>query len=84
MKSKKKRTREKGKVKISMMFQKLVTGDKVCVVRELSQKTGFPFRIQGKTGVIDSKRGSAYIVKIKDLNKEKKYIINPVHLKKLK
>lgn len=84
MKAKRKRIREKGKIKISRMFQELETGAKVCVVRELSEKTGFPFRIQGKTGEIEGKRGRAYIVKIKDINKEKKYIINPIHLKKLK
>ena len=84
MKKKRKRTREKGKIKLSRMFQKLEIGDRVCVVRELAEKAGFPFRIQGKSGVVEEKKGKAYVIKLKDINKEKKFIINPIHLKKLK
>jgi ribosomal protein L21E len=54
------------------------------VVRELSQTPKFPKTLQGRTGVVDSKKGRSYVVKIKDLNKEKEYIIHPVHLKKVK
>jgi len=40
--------------------------------------------MQGRTGVIEGKRGKCYIVKIKDYAQEKRFIIHPVHLKKLK
>ncbi|MEM4230864.1 MAG: 50S ribosomal protein L21e [Candidatus Pacearchaeota archaeon] len=83
MKRKHKNIREKGKIKLSRMFQNLKVGDKVSIVREMSEKAGFPKRVQGKSGVIEGKRGNAYIVKVFDLNREKKYIIKPIHLKKL-
>jgi len=40
--------------------------------------------MQGKTGVVESRRGKAYIVKIKDNKQEKRYIIPAIHLKKIK
>lgn len=78
--------RKKGKISLSRIFQKLKQGDRVAIVRELAEKekAGFPARIEGKSGVIESTRGKAYIVKIKDYNQEKRFIIKPVHLKKLK
>lgn len=83
MKRQKKPVREKGKIKLSRMFQKLKKGDSVAIVRELSLKSNMPRRYQGRTGMIEGIRGKAYIVKIKDMKKEKKFIINPVHLKKI-
>ena len=70
-------------MKISRIFQELKVGDRVAVVIEPSEAASFPKRIQGRTGVVEKKNGKAYIVKIKDSNKEKKYIIKPVHLRKL-
>jgi len=78
------RAKSKGKRKISKIFQELKEGQRVSLVREPSEKQSFPKRFQGKTGNIIGKRGRAYIVKIKDNNKEKIFIVNPVHLKKLK
>jgi ribosomal protein L21E len=40
--------------------------------------------LQGKTGVVESKRGKAYVIRIKDQNKEKRFLIEPIHLKKIK
>lgn len=80
----KKNIREKGKLSFSRYFQRFKEGDKISVVRELSLNAGFPERLQGRTGVVESKRGKAYIVKIKDQNKEKSYIIEPIHLRKIK
>ena len=82
MKTKSKR--EKGKIRLSRFFQELKEGDKVSIVREPSVPAGFPERMQGRTGEIESKRGKAYIVKLKDYNQEKRYIIEPIHLKKIK
>lgn len=81
---KRKRQREHGKIKLSRWFQDFKKGDKVGVIRELSVQPKFPKQLQGRSGVIESKRGNSFIVKIKDLNKEKIYIIHPIHLKKLK
>ena len=81
---KRKSVRERGKLRLSEYFQKFKEGERVAVRRELSTQHKFPKRMQGRSGVVDGKRGNSYIVKIKDLNKEKIYIIHPVHLKKLK
>jgi large subunit ribosomal protein L21e len=82
--SKRKSVRTRGKVSLSKYFQELKQGDYVAVVRELAMKSNFPKRLQGRTGVVESKRGKAYIIKIKDQNKEKKFLIEPIHLKKIK
>jgi large subunit ribosomal protein L21e len=78
-----KKPREKGKISFQRYFQKFKPGDPVAVVRELSLKFGYPKRLQGRTGKIIEKRGSAYYIAINDLNKEKKYLIKPIHLKKI-
>lgn len=64
-------------------FQKFKAGDSVAVVRELGVPFGYSKRVQGRTGKVIEKRGNAYHVVIKDLNKEKKYLIKPIHLKKI-
>jgi ribosomal protein L21E len=76
--------REKGKIRLSRYFQELKEGDRVGIVKEASIPAGFPKRIQGKTGVIEEKRGKAYIVKLKDYIHEKRFIIEPIHLRKIK
>ena len=81
---KRKNQREHGKIKLSRYFQDFEKGDRVAVVKELALQPKFPKSLQGRSGVVESKRGSSYIVKINDLNKEKTYIIHPVHLRKLK
>jgi len=75
--------REKGKLKLGRFFQELEKGDKVSIVREHSIKSGFPKRMQGRTGTIEGRRGKAYIVKIKDYRQTKIFIIEPIHLKKI-
>ncbi len=81
---KRKNHRMHGKLPLSRYFQEFDSGDRVSIVRELSVQPRFPKQIQGRSGVVEGKRGSHYVVKINDLNKEKIYIIHPVHLKKLK
>jgi ribosomal protein L21E len=81
---KRKQLRTRGKLKLSNYFQEFEKGERVAVVMELALNPKFPKQIQGRSGVIESKRGSSYIVKMKDLNKEKQYIVHPVHLRKLK
>ena len=76
--------RSRGKIKLSEYFKKLKEGDRVAVVREMSISKNFPDRIQGRTGRVEGKRGRSYVVKINDIKKEKTYIIEPIHLKKIK
>lgn len=80
----KKHLRDKGKLQLSRYFQELKKGDSVAVIREGSVASSFPLRIQGKTGVIEGKRGRSYMVNIKEYDKEKRFIIAPIHLKKIK
>ncbi len=81
---KRKSIRTRGKLQLSKYFQKFEKGDSVAIAKEKSIKSSFPLRLQGRTGIIEEKRGKSYIVKIKDQNKEKKFLIEPIHLKKIK
>ena len=76
--------RTRGKLQFSKYFQELNEGDSVAVVREPAVQSSFPKTLQGRTGVVEGKRGKAYFVKIKDQNKEKKFLIEAIHLKKIK
>ncbi len=80
----KKKIRTRGKIKLSKYFQELKKGDSVAISQDRTLQPKFPSRINGKTGIIEGKRGKAYIINIKDQNKEKKFLIEPVHLKKIK
>lgn len=79
-----KTVRTRGKFQLSRYFQELNVGDRVAVVREKSLRINFPERLQGRTGTVEEKRGRSYIIKIKDMAKEKKFIIEPVHLRRIK
>ena len=69
---------------MSKYFQKLEEGDSVAVVKEISVDSNFPSRLQGRTGRVKGKRGNFYVIGLKDQAKEKEYIIEAVHLKKIK
>lgn len=79
-----KQIRTRGKIQLSRYFQNLKEGDSVAVIKEPSIKSSFPDRLQGRTGKIISARGKAYVVKIMENTKEKKFIIEPIHLKRIK
>ncbi|MDD5191802.1 MAG: 50S ribosomal protein L21e [Candidatus Nanoarchaeia archaeon] len=81
---KRKSLRNKGKIKLSKYFQDIEIGERVSVISELGLQPKFPSKLQGRTGIVESRRGNSYIIRIKDLNKEKTYIIHPVHLRKIK
>lgn len=74
----------RGKLKLSNYFQEFKDGDRVTVIRELSVNPKFPKQIQGRSGIVAGKRGNSYIIKMKDIKKDKVYIIHPLHLRKLK
>ncbi|MEK6913685.1 MAG: 50S ribosomal protein L21e [Nanoarchaeota archaeon] len=76
--------RKRGKLQLSRYFQELKEGDFVAISREQTVASAFPKRLQGITGVVEGKRGRAYMIKIKDGNKEKRLLIEPIHLKKIK
>ena len=80
---KRKSVREKGKIRFSEYYKDLKDGDKISVIRELSIPSGFPKRIQGRTGHVVGKRGTAYVVNINDKKKMKQYTIKAIHLKRI-
>lgn len=82
--SNKKPVRTRGKLKLSRYFQKLEEGSSVAIIEEPSVKSVFPKRLQGRTGIIAGRRGRSYIVRIKDQEKEKSFLIEPIHLRKIK
>lgn len=78
-----KKPSQRGKLSLSRFFQKFEVGDFVAVVRDLSVPFPYLNRIHGRTGKVIEKRGTAYYVEIKEFNKPKKYLIRPIHLKKI-
>jgi large subunit ribosomal protein L21e len=80
----KKAVRTRGKLQLSRYFQELEKGDRVAVTKEKSVNSNFPQRFHGRTGVVEGKKGRVYVVKIMDNDKEKEFLIEPIHLKKLK
>ncbi len=80
----KKPIRTRGKLSLSRYFQELDEGDFVAISREQSIPINFPKRFQGITGIVEGKRGKAYMVKIKDGNEDKRILIEAIHLKKIK
>jgi large subunit ribosomal protein L21e len=80
----KKPIRTRGKLQFSRYFQELKKGDYVAIAREPSVTSNFPKRLQGITGIVEGKRGRVYMIKIKDQNKPKELLVEPIHLKKIK
>jgi ribosomal protein L21E len=80
----KKKTKAKGKMQLSKYFQEFKDGDFVAIVKEPSVQANFPERIQGRTGSIEGRRGMSYMIKIMDQAKEKKFLIAPIHLRRIK
>jgi len=78
-----KRIRQKGKLGLSKVFKDIKPGDRVALIRYLSLTAAFPERFQGRTGVVVGKQGKSMIVMVYDGNKEKKLVIQKIHLKKL-
>lgn len=75
---------EKGKVNIRKHLQSFNIGDHVQFVADSSvQKGMFLPRFYGKKGVVEAKQGRSYKVGIMDHNKQKSFVVNPVHLKRL-
>jgi large subunit ribosomal protein L21e len=80
-----KNPREKGKLGLSRILRAYALGDKVCVQIDPGIHKGMPHRrFQGKVGVIEGKRGRAFLVSLKIGDKEKSLIVRPEHITPLK
>ena len=77
--------KSKGKITPTKYLQTFEKGEKVVLKAEPAVQKGlYELRFHGEVGDIIGQRGNSYLVKIKDGNKEKTLIVNPVHLKPLK
>jgi len=79
-----KKIRTRGKISLSKYFQELKKGDFVSIKREPSLSSKFPKKFQGRTGIVEEKRGGAYLINVLDQTRQKKFLIHPIHLKKIK
>ena len=69
---------------VNAFLRKFEKGDKVVIKIEPSVHSGMPFpRFHGRVGVVEGKRGRAYLIRVKDGGKEKVLISHPVHLRKV-
>lgn len=75
---------KRGVPTVNSQLQSFETGDRVSIIIEPAITAGMPHpRFHGRVGTITGKRGRAYEVKIKDLNKEKIFVSLPVHLRRV-
>ncbi|MFH1545059.1 MAG: 50S ribosomal protein L21e [archaeon] len=74
----------KGKPTVNKLLEEFDEEDIVQISINSAIHSGLPHhRFQGKTGRVERRRGSCYIVSLKDGNMRKRVIVHPVHLKKL-
>ena len=77
-------TRKKGKVSHRSYLQEYNPGDKVALVIEPAVQQGvFHPRFSGRIGTVVEKKGSVYVVKIRDITKQKNILVHPVHMKRV-
>ena len=75
---------QRSRLYISQIMHDYKEGDRVAIVLNGSQQRGMPHRrFQGRTGFIEKKQGSAWVVAVKDGNMQKTVIARPEHLKPL-
>lgn len=78
----KKDLRSRGVLPVTRVIQKFEVGQKVHIVCEPSIQKGMPHRrFHGKTGSVVGQRGRAWLVEIRDGNKNKTVISRPQHLR---
>lgn len=83
------RRKLKGKVRAKFKPEKFLkefkSGDKVIISPDPSAQKGLPYhRFKGRMGIVESKRGSAYMVSVKIGKAKKTVITRAEHLKALK
>lgn len=76
-----KKSREKGKTGLSKILREYRLGERVVVKLDPSIHKGMPHRrFHGKIGVIENRRGQAYIVSVSQDKAVKEIIVRPEHL----
>ena len=78
-----KEVRKRGKISLTNYLQEFKDGERVHLSIEPAIQNGmYHPRFHGKLGVVQSKQGECYNVKIHDGNKEKTLVVHPIHLKR--
>ena len=78
------RKSERSRLNISRVIHDYEEGDRVAIVLDGGQQMGMPHRrFNGRTGFIQSRQGSAWVVSVKDGNMQKTVIARPEHLRPL-
>lgn len=78
----KKKPRQRGLLSLSRILQEFDEGQFVHIDIEPSIHKGMPHpKFQGKTAVVKEKRGSSYVLEIKEGSKRKTIIARPEHLR---
>jgi len=78
----KRRVRDRGIFALGRILQKYEVGDMVDIIIDPSVPNAQPhYRFHGKTGRITDTRGRAYIISVKDGNKEKTLITRKEHMR---
>jgi len=76
-----KKSREKGKTGLSKILREYKLGERVVVKLNPSIHKGMPHRrFHGKIGVIENRRGQAYVVSVSQDKAVKEIIVRPEHL----
>ncbi len=80
-----KHKRDKGMPSVNKMLQEFSEGEKVHVKINSSVHSAMPHRrFNGATGTVVGKRGSCFIVEVRDMNALKRIIVHPAHLSPVK
>jgi len=75
--------RDSGKVSVNRQLQTFEIGDSVTIAQEPTIHNGMPHpRYKNRTGKVIEKRGSAYVVRVRDGNTTKVLIAAAVHLRR--
>jgi large subunit ribosomal protein L21e len=73
---------KRSKFTVEKLMKEFRKGDKVVVKQDPSSQDSMPHsRYRGKIGMIEGKRGRAYVVSVKLGNAKKQVITRPEHLK---
>jgi len=76
-----KKAREKGKLGLSRILRIYQPGERVLVKLDPSIHKGMPHRrYHGKIGIVENKRGQAYVVNVNQAKAIKTIIVRPEHL----
>ncbi|MEK6978680.1 MAG: 50S ribosomal protein L21e [Candidatus Micrarchaeota archaeon] len=83
MSKKTKKIKSCGRFTVSRLTKSFSIGDKVGLDTQPYFSGMSSLRYKGAIGKIVSKRGSSYVVEIKDGNMKKNLVLHPIHLKQL-